>query len=94
MLTDAQVRFLELSKKAEELKSQLKEIGPELEVLLTEIGLDSSFQDPTDNTVFEVVVPKGAFINYKTVDYLRTKREGEKRGSLSKARAEELGYKL
>ena len=94
MLTDEQQKFLELSKRSESLRSELKELGSELEGLLKTIGIGSSFQDPTDNTVFEVVVPNGTFVSFKSVDYDRTKREGEKRGSLSMTRAKELGFAL
>ena len=94
MLTDEQKSFIELSKKAESLKNELKELGPKLEELLNQIGVGSSFQDPTDNTVFEIVVPRGTFVSFKTVDYDRTKREGESKGSLSVKRAKELGFNL
>lgn len=92
MLTDEQKRFIEVSKKIESLKNELKELGSEVEELLTTIGIGKAFQDPEDGTVFEVVVPNGTFVSFKTVDYERTKRAGEARGTLSMARAKELGF--
>ena len=92
MLTDEQKKFIEVSKKVENLKNELKEAGAEIENLLTTIGVGKAFQDPEDGTVFEVVVPKGTFVNFKPVDYERTKRAGETRGTLSMARAKELGF--
>ena len=94
MLTDQQKRVIELTKQREELKEQLKTSGEELTTLLTELGVGTSFQDPEDNVVFEVVVPNGTFVSFKPIDYNRTKREGERAGSLSMKRAKELGFEL
>lgn len=92
MLTDEQKQVVALTKQVEALKNQLKELSPVLEESLTKLGIGSSFQDPEDGTVFEITQPTGTFISFKTVDYNRTKREGEVRGSLAKTRAKELGY--
>lgn len=94
MLSDEQKQFIELSKKLESIKSELKETSSKLEELMANIGVGSSFQDPTDSTVFEVIVPNGRFVPYKTIDYERTKRDGEKSGSLSVKRAKELGFNV
>jgi hypothetical protein len=94
MLTDNQKKFIELSKKREELKEQLKTSGEELEVLLMEIGVGTAFQDPEDNTVFEIVEPTGTYVSFKRVGYNRTKREGERAGSLSVKKAKELGFNV
>jgi len=93
-MTDLEQKFIQLSKTYEELKNSLKETGVELEELMTELGVGTHLQDPNDGTVFEIVKPSGTFISYKSVSYDRTKREGESRGSLSKKRAEELGYQI
>lgn len=92
MLTNEQEKFIEVSKKVESLKNELKDLNAEVENLLTIIGVGKAFQDPEDGTVFEVVTPKGTFVSFKTVDYERTKRVGETRGTLSMARAKELGF--
>jgi hypothetical protein len=92
MLTDEQKKIIELSKRRELLKEQIKETSEQLEVVLSEVGVGSSFQDPTDNVVFEIVIPKGAFTYYSHIGYDRTKREGERAGSLSMKRAKELGF--
>lgn len=94
MLTDQQKQFIELSKKLELLKEQRKEIGSQLEELANEIGVGSSFQDPTDKTVFEIVIPDGKYMYFDKIDYNRTRREGERSGSLSLKRAKELGFEL
>jgi hypothetical protein len=94
MANEVQKKFIELSRKVEALKNELKEANSQIEGILVEIGVGSSFQDPTDGTVFEVVIPKGTFVSFKTIDYERTKREGETKGSLSLTRAKELGFKV
>jgi len=94
MLNDQQKKFLEISKKREFLKEQLKTVSEELEGLMSEMGVGTHFQDPEDKTVFEIVVPKGKFIPYVNIGYNRTRREGERSGELSLKRAKELGYTL
>lgn len=94
MLTDQQQKFVELTKQLEAIKKQRKEIGTQLEELANQIGVGSSFQDPEDKTVFEIIVPDGKYIYFDKIDYARTRREGERSGSLGLKRAKELGYKL
>ena len=94
MLTDEQKKIIELSKHRELLKEQLKTSSEELETLLLEVGVGTSFQDPADNVVFEIVIPKGSYTYYNHIGYDRTKREGERSGALSMKRAKELGFTL
>jgi len=94
MITDQQKKFIELTKQLEAVKEQRKEIGSQLEELANEIGVGSSFQDPEDKTVFEIVVPAGKYMYFDKIDYNRTRREGERSGSLSLKRAKDLGYEL
>ena len=94
MLTDQQKKFIELTKQLESIKEKRKEISSELESLANEIGVGSSFQDPSDNTVFEIVIPDGKYMYFDKIDYARTRRDGERSGSLSLKRAKELGYNL
>ena len=86
-------RFLELELRKEEVKQYFKDLQQAIEDVKAEVGIDGHFQAP-DGTVFQIIQPKGTFIEYKTIDYVRTKREGEKRGSLAKKAAIELGYDL
>ena len=85
----AQKKLVELSFKRDELKSQYEELNKELEEVLTYLGVDSFFKDK-DGTVYKVVVPKGSFVSFKHIDYVRTKRGMEKVGSLSQKEAKEL----
>lgn len=94
MLTDQQKKFIEVTKQLELLKEKRKEIGSQLEELANSLGIGASFQDPEDKTVFEIVVPEGKYMYFDKVDYVRTRREGERSGSLSLKRAKELGFEL
>ena len=94
MLTDAQKKFLELSKKYELLRNEMKALKPQLTQLLVEIGVGNMFQDEKTLAVYEVVIPTGTYVEYKVIDYNRTKLDGEAKGSLSMKKAEEAGFIL
>lgn len=94
MLTEEQKLFVNLSKKLEQLKDERKEVGQALQELASKMGVGKSFQDPEDKTVFEIVIPDGKYMYFDKIDYVRTRREGERSGSLSLKRAKELGYEL
>jgi hypothetical protein len=92
-MTEDQKLFLEVAKKYEELESQMDLVRKELNSVLSRLELGSYFQDPETNLVYKVVVPAGTFVFYKTVDYKRTAKEGERGGSvLSKKEAQEKGF--
>lgn len=93
-MNDAQAKFLEISKKYENLKKQMKELKPQLQSILTELGVGAHFQDPTTLAVYEVVVPNGTFTFFDPISYNRTKMGDERKGDLSMKKAEELGYSL
>ena len=90
---EAQQKFLELANKKEELITQLKEINPLLEELMLEIGIGRYFQSNED-LVYKIQEPKGSYVSFTKIEYIRTKRGDEKKGSLSKKEAEEHGFKL
>lgn len=85
-------KFLELSKKYEELKEQMKVVSEELNQEMLNLGVGSHFQDPETKLVYEIVKPTGTYIDYKEIGYNRTKKPEESKGSMSKTRAVELGY--
>ena len=91
-ITPAIKRFIELERKKEEVKRYFEELSEATKAVVAEIGVDTFFQDPTDNTVFQIVEPEGRYVNYERYSYVRTKREGEARGSLSVKKAEEAGF--
>jgi hypothetical protein len=93
-LTEKQMKFLSLEKRKEEVKKFFDELKQANEELAAEIGIGGMFQDPSDGTVFKMVIPEGKFVNFDKVGYVRTKREGEERGTLAAKAAEEAGYSL
>lgn len=95
MPTDAQNRFLELSKKYEKLKEEFKAIKTEMHEVLEEIGVGEYFQDPSTKLVYKVEVPQGTFISFDKIGYKRTKTAEEHgSGKLAKKEAQEAGFEL
>jgi len=93
-LTPTQIKFIELEKQKEEIKQYYKEFNETLKALIDEIGESGMFQDPTDKTVYQLTTPDGRFVTYDKHSYVRTKREGEARGSLSMVKAREAGFNV
>ena len=87
-------KFLKQVKEYEELKDKLEEVRAELTASMAEIGMNAYFQDQETDLVYKIVKPKGTFISYKDIDYVRTAKEGERQGSLSKKEAQEKGFIL
>lgn len=90
---EAKAKLVELSFIKDELKKKYDELNTQLEETLTVLGVDSFFQDK-DGTVYKVVVPKGTYVGFKCIDFVRTKRGMEKVGSLSQKEAEKLIEKI
>lgn len=91
MLTDAQKKFIELEKKKEEVKAYFDQLNQAVEEVAKEIGVGGYFQDQ-EGTVYKIVVPEGKFVYFEKLSYERTRRAGEKSGSLSLKEAREKGY--
>ena len=89
-----QQKFLRLVKELETLKETSAKVSEELEVLMKNLGVGSMFQDPNDGLVYKVIKPKGQFTYFQDIDYVRTAKTGEDRGSLSKKEAEGAGFVL
>jgi len=81
-LTEAQRLLVDLDlnkKKVDEYYSLLEET---LAIVAKEIGINGYFR-ADDGTVYKITVPDGTFVSYKPLAFVRTKREGESRGTLS-----------
>jgi predicted metal-dependent phosphotriesterase family hydrolase len=89
-----QEELIELSKQYEAGKEAMKILKQKMLAVMTQIGVGNHFQDPADNTVFQIVKPTGTFISFDDLGYERTKRTGEVKGSMSMKKAQELGYTL
>jgi hypothetical protein len=93
-LSPALVRFLELERKKDDVKKYFEELKLATEAVATEIGIGGMFQDPSDGTVFKVVVPEGRFVAFDKISYVRTRRAHEQRGDLSLKEAEAAGFSV
>lgn len=91
MLTNTQLRYIELEKKKEEYKKFIEELKETTELLAKEIGVGGHFQD-LEGTVYQVEEVTGKFVYFDKLEVKRTRRNGEKAGSLSLVKAKELGY--
>lgn len=87
-------QFLKLAKKKETLAKELKQTDRELAETMRRLPLGWMFQDPEDGTVYQVIAPSGTFVEFRNIDYIRTRKDGETRGTLSVKAAEEAGFRL
>ena len=86
---EAAEKLIELDNKKVEIKQYYEDLAAALEAL----GPDAHFQSP-DGQVFLVEEADGRYVKFEKLRYIRTKKEDEKRGELSKKRAQELGYEI
>lgn len=91
-MTEAQARFVELELKKDAIKKYYEDMEAALEALVKEQGVGSYFSD--GNIVYKVIETEGKYVKFDKYSYVRTKREGEQRGSLSVKEAEEHGFKI
>ncbi len=91
MLTEKQKRYIELEKKKQVYKAFLEELKEATEELSKEMGIGGHFRD-ADGTVYQVHDADGRFIHYDKFEVKRTRRDGERAGSLSLKKAQDLGY--
>lgn len=94
-LTPAQARLIELDLKKPEIKAYYEELETVIAEVAAEIGVNAYFEAP-DGTVFKIVKSTGTFVSFKDLDFERTKRADEKRGTLSVKEAQDAkrnGYK-
>jgi len=90
-MTEAQKRFIELDKKKLEYKQFMEQYAEAVNNLVKEIGIGRHFQD-SEGIVYQTSECDGKFVPFYKYEVKRTKREGERAGSLSLKKAEELGY--
>lgn len=86
-LTPAQARLVYLDLRKKEIQIYYEDLEEALREVAKEIGVGGYFQ-ASDGTVYKVVEPEGRFVQFKALDFVRTKREGEERGSLSQKEAQ------
>lgn len=93
-MNDTQQRLVELADQKEAIVEQLKKIDAELAVEATALGVNEIFQNPETGVVYKTIVPAGTYVTFKEIDYVRTRKEGETRGSLSMKEAEAAGFSV
>ena len=93
LLSENQKRFIELEKKKKEYKEFFEELSNSIQSVADEIGIGGMFQDD-EGTVYQIVEPEGRFVKFDKIGYVRTRREGEKRGDLSLTKARENGFEV
>jgi len=93
-MSDNESQFLQLAKQYEVLKEQLKSTGEQLDAVMKTLGEGTFLQDPDTSIVYKIVIPTGHFVNYRSIGYDRTSKEGESRGTLAKKEAEAQGFIL
>lgn len=90
-MTETQKAFVELDKKKAEYKEFMKLYRDTVDQLKEEMGLGGHFQD-YEGTVYQVEECEGKFVYTDKYEVKRTRRDGERAGSLSIKKAKELGY--
>lgn len=90
-MTPLQQRFVELDKKKAQYKEFLEQYNQTIKDLAREIGIGGHFQD-YEGTVYQMAECEGTFVHFNKFEVKRTRREGERAGSLSLTKANELGY--
>jgi len=93
-MTEQQQKFLEISKRVETLKEEMKALLPTLNELMAEMEIGELFQDPETGLVYKIQAAKGTYVYFNPIEYVRTKKSGETAGTLSKKEAEEAGFTL
>ena len=93
MLTPTQLKFIELDKKKAEYKKLMEEYQLIVKDLVAEIGLGGHFQD-YEGTVYRTAPCEGKFVHFEKYEVERTRRAGEKAGTLALKTAKELGYSV
>ena len=93
MVEKFEQRFLELAERSEELKRQQKEVRNELEQVMLQLGVGHVIKD-NNGIVWRIQEYSGQFVYPQVVEFVRTKKEGETKGTLSKKEADELCQKL
>lgn len=92
-MEDLEQKLVDLSFKKDELKKMYEQLENDLLDVCTKFGVGYAFQD-NEGTIYKIDVPKGTYVSYKPIGFVRTKRGEEKAGTLSQKEAQELLAKI
>jgi hypothetical protein len=93
MLSSSQIKYIELEKKKDSYRKFLEELKEATQAVVNEVGVGGHFQD-ADGTVYQIEESEGKFVYFDRFEIKRTRRSGEKSGTLSLTKAKELGYEV
>jgi hypothetical protein len=93
-MTDLQKEFIKLAKEKESATKHLKVLDIRLTDHMKQMPVGEMFQDSEDGVVYQIIFPSGTYMLYKSIDYLRTRKDGETNGTLSMKAAKEAGFIL
>lgn len=88
-MIELEQKLVDLSFKKDELKKMYDALDKELVEVCQKLGVGYAFQDE-EGTIYKVDVPKGTYVSYKPIGFVRTKRGDERAGTLSQKEAQEL----
>lgn len=89
-MSPTQQNVVSLAKLLEEKQNEINEVRKQLEQQLVQLGVGNYARDEETGTVYKAIVPRGTFVYFREIDYVRTAKEGERGGTvLSKKEAEE-----
>ena len=92
-MTNAQKRFINLDKQKVAYKEFMEEYALAVNALKEEMGIGGHFQD-AEGIVYQVDECLGKYQYFDKYEVKRTKRNGERAGSLSIKKAGEVGYNV
>lgn len=92
-MTEAQKRLVELDRKKAEIKKFFEEYEAAKEAVRQELGLDKYWQDE-EGIVYKLTKPTGRFVQYEETALERTRRKGERAGTISLKEAKEAGFEV
>jgi hypothetical protein len=87
------LKLIELDRRKDEVKKFFEEYKETLEALVKEHGVGHAFQDDA-GIVYQLAEANGKWVAFDKFNLERTKREGEKAGTISVKRAQELGFEV
>jgi hypothetical protein len=90
MPTAQQQKAIGLIQQIEALREQLKPLQKEFDETVKEgISLNDMFQDEETKIIYRIVPKTGTFVEFKPLEYQRTRKPGETKGTISQKDADE-----
>lgn len=91
--SQSELRLIQLELQKDDVKKFYEDYKAAVAAVVAEHGLNHYFQD-ADGIVYKTVEPDGRFVQFDKLAVVRTRRAGEKAGSLSLKEAKEAGFEV